>query len=240
LFKNIFKSDPKESSLAGELRVALLDRDAEKVGRFFTSQFSRVSYHQRPHDEGTFHSLVQVMFFATEFDVQSEVPGATGRLDLILKLPHDVYVIMELKYIAGKKNLTENETNTVLANLAKTELEPDVRDKLLAGAVVEIVGDADHRLSGILGAGLTLSEQNQKLAEEAKRLLPEATIDQALAEEVKEAVSQKKIERALKMALDKSTPSEEILNSDLLKAAQKAINSINNRKYVNILCGVSK
>ena len=238
LFKTIFKSDPKESSLAGELRVALLDKDAEKVGQLFIGQFSRVSYHQRPSDEGTFHSLVQVMLSAMEFEVQSEVPGAAGRLDLTLALPNEVRVIIELKYV--KHELTEAESNKAMAEMAATELEPELRHKLLARAVVSKFGLADQRLSGILGAGLTLAEQNQKLAEEAMRLLPKATLYKVLADQVKAALPPEVIEEALKAKLIESTPSGEQIDSKLLKVAQKALNDINYRKYETIMSGISK
>ncbi|MDR0621502.1 MAG: ATP-binding protein [Deltaproteobacteria bacterium] len=238
LFRLIFKPDRKGLSQAGELREALLDRDAVKVGQFFMGHFSRVTFHQKPNDEKTFHALVQVMFSAMGFDVQSELPGAVGRLDLILTLPNNIRVIIELKYI--KNELTANESNKALAELAKAKLSVELRDELLAQEVMVKFGETDQRLMDIDRENLIVPERNKRLAQEAPRLLPKTDIDAVFANQAKSTLSQEVVGDALKRALERLSPSEETINSDLLKAAQQALTDINNRKYATIISGTPK
>ena len=245
LFSIIFEISSAEdlSKKAEELRKAVLARDAEKTAAFFQGYLSRVSCRQRPSGEKTFHAFVQMILISLGFKVFTEMPGDEGRLDLVFELPGDVYVIAELKYVPekSKSKLTEAETDIALASAAEVELEPETVHKALAAAVLREFPSGDQRLSDIINrSGLTKSERNERLAVEARRLLPKSRIDQILADLAKKILPKKIIEDTIKDMIAESAPSHEQIEIDLLDAANQAINQINRNDYNSIVGDMAK
>jgi hypothetical protein len=60
---------------------------------------------------------------AIGIDARSEVTGSLWRSDLVVKLPGQIYVVIELKYLPDRKTLLEDEGNSFLA-AAAMELSP--------------------------------------------------------------------------------------------------------------------
>jgi hypothetical protein len=243
LFKLIFNIDPLEnlSQKAEELREAILARDTEKTGAFFQDHFfSRITYHERPCDEATFHSFVHLILIALDFKVLSEVPGATGRLDLVFELPGGVHVIVEFKHVPKKTRLTKAEMDQALADKALFSLDFEAINEGLAAAVARRYRDSDQAVKDMLLSPLSFPERNRRLAKEAGRLLSTSQIDSVLADLAKDKLSQEVIDTAVKEKLRELAPSNEEIDKDLLKAANQAIDDIIKRDYNSVIGDMAK
>jgi hypothetical protein len=237
LFVKFFNIKQSEnlSKMAEELREAILARDAERTGAFFQGFFSRLSSHQRPKGEATFHAFVHLILMALEFKVLSEVPGATGRLDLVFELPGGVHVIAELKYVPERTELTKAEMDQALAGKARVALDFETISEGLAEAVIIEYADSDQAVKDLFRSRLSLPERNQRLADEAGRLLSKSRIDSVLADLAKSKLSKKVIDTVVKDRLRELAPSDEQIDKYLLKAANQAIKDIIKRDYNSII-----
>jgi hypothetical protein len=218
-----------------------LARDAEKTGAFFQDHFfSRITYHERPRDEATFHAFVHLILIALDFKVLSEVPGATGRLDLVFELPGGVHVIVEFKHVPKKTRLTKAEMDQALAGKARVALDLEVKNEGLARAVTNEYADRDQRIMDMLDSDLAKPDLQKSLAHEAKRLFSKNEIDHILANLAKDKLSKEVIDAVVKNKIRELAPSDEQIDKDLLKAANQAINDIIKRDYNSIIGDMAK
>jgi hypothetical protein len=169
------------------------------------------------------------------FKAQSELPGATGRLDICVELPGQVYVIIELKYCPDQKKLTKKEEDQALASLAMDKLSLEIlyeslaqmaKKKLDTKTIFRITSESQQN-------NLTAPERNKLLAQAALELLPQAVIDKTLALTAREKLPCGEIETAL---LDtKPDLSEEEIDSLLSAATDQALCEIVDGGYQGIV-----
>jgi hypothetical protein len=172
-----------------------------------------------------------------DFQVDSELAGAAGRLDIGLRLSNHNYLIIELRYCPESDKLTEDEKNQILAATAKTELPTNLYNKSLATAMAFKLGreKLDIALSKIGLPKPTVEDYNQFLANNAKEYLASTEIDQALAKALKKTLPKEEIDEILKEAQSTTKTSNEKIDALLAKTAQEALNDIEKRNYPSIV-----
>ncbi|MDR0550358.1 MAG: AAA family ATPase [Deltaproteobacteria bacterium] len=104
-----------------ELIQAFLSKDGSTVSSILSSFFGSITFFQKPKGESSFHAFVQLILKAMDFQVDSELAGAAGRLDIGLRLANHNYLIIELRYCPETNKLTEDEINHILAAAAETQ-----------------------------------------------------------------------------------------------------------------------
>jgi hypothetical protein len=231
------------NALGQELRAAFLARDAKTIGEKFSNSFAATTYFQRITNEKVFHICVQLILAATGLKVRSELPGATTRLDLLVELENNVYVLIELKCRDNPKKATQAERNAVLALLAKSTLEKSLLDKELSMSNLSRQYD--------IGINKAIDEYERGdtplTKEERVRLIGNAIRSLASIEEV-EAVLAKLAENRLKKeeieeALTESSgpelsPSE--VDKLLTDGVNEALRDISQRGYHKMIANEAK
>jgi hypothetical protein len=234
-----FKSFDKTLQTKGtELQKAFLAGDGKAVSDIITWFFSTINCYQRPDSETSFHSLIQMLLSVMGFEVLSEIPGATSRLDLCLKLSDQVYLIIELKYCPTKGKLTKKEKNRALATMAMLALPKKEQDKCLADLVIAKVGnDIIHQIqSPDHGREMTMAEKYQALAEEAFRISTKEDREQALADMARDRLTGDEIEANLEATAKKKYLGDpEKIDRILTDAARKALLAIAEKGYTGVL-----
>jgi uncharacterized membrane-anchored protein YjiN (DUF445 family) len=238
-YKNCFsiilklKSSKELETRGEELQQAFLAMDAKKVSNILSNFFSTISFYQRPEQEKTFHSYVQLILSSMGFNVLTEMPGAEGRLDLCIQLPDKVYLIIELKYCPDETKLTKDERNQALARAAETQLSNKVYNKTLALAISNKLPYLEYRK--VMSKGKkdhsTEEELNKYLAEAADEYLTENEIVNALAEAVEKELPKEKINEIVNNTVSKSKLPDETIDAELSKAAKQALDDVTTRNY---------
>jgi DNA-binding ferritin-like protein (Dps family) len=220
-----------------ELQKAFLAMDANYVSTMFSNFFSTISFYQRPDQEKTFHSYVQLILSAMGFKVLTEIPGSEGRLDLCLELADKVYLIIELKYCPDESKLTEDERNIALAKAAEKLLPNHIYTKTLAQVIENKLSFLEYRkvISKVKKNYSTEEELNQYLAETADEYLTEMEILNALAEVIEKALTNDEVKQVLSKVDSKSKLPDEIIEAKLSKAAQQALDDAKTRNYQGIV-----
>ncbi|MDR1657109.1 MAG: hypothetical protein LBT47_06080, partial [Deltaproteobacteria bacterium] len=213
-------------------------KDAKKVSAIISKFFSPISYYQRANNEKTFHSFLQLVLTASGFDVQTELLGAKSRLDLCLKLPEQVYIIVELKYIPARKKPDRNKENRYLAEAAFQYLPQAKIDSGLANALRNKLALKEYRtLIQKLDLGSqTEAQADQLLAKAAEDYLTDKEQVKVLAEVMRQELPGE-IEAILqaKPVNYKTADTKAQIKEKLAKATEEALNNIVDRGYHGLL-----
>jgi hypothetical protein len=216
---------------------AFLAKDGQTVSSVLSSYFSAITFHQKPKGESSFHAFIQLILKAMEFQVDSELAGAAGRLDIGVRLSDHHYLIIELRYCPETDKLTEDEKNQILAAAAETELPTNLYNKSLATAMALKLGR--EKLQSVKSKiGLpkpTLEDYNQFLADSAEEYLTPTEIYQTLAKALKKTLPKEQIDEILKEAQSSTKTSNEKIDALLSKTAQEALDDIEKRNYPSIV-----
>ena len=204
---------------------------------------SKVSYHQRPHDEKTFHAFVQFILVSMGFDPQTEKPGAVGRLDLHVELPDRVHLIIELKYRRDLAEPTPKAKNHALAVEMTSTLPPDEIYELLAPTARRMMKMATilKVIESSAKDNPSKAEMDRLLGRAALDFLPEGVIDKALAEAALGLLPPERIEAAsLEAAVGLADRPEAEIDGILSKAAGEALREIVEGGYHDIISSDAK
>ena len=102
LMRNLLENYLGRQTIQGKLTVAymykqLLRSNMDEALRLMQTFLSSVPYCENANSEGHYQQLLYVMFSLFGLYVDLEVRTATGRVDMVLKMPDKVY-ILELKF----------------------------------------------------------------------------------------------------------------------------------------------
>jgi hypothetical protein len=97
-FETVFGKKRRLRNLGSDFLAALTAENAIEIAKIFEDLLSGVTYHQHMEEEKYYHSLFHVALSAAGLNVTSESAGATGRCDMVLRLPGDAIVVVEIKY----------------------------------------------------------------------------------------------------------------------------------------------
>ena len=102
LMRNLLENYLGRQTIQGKLTVAymykqLLHGNMDEALRLMQTFLSSVPYCENANSEGHYQQLLYVMFSLFGLYVDLEVRTATGRVDMVLKMPDKVY-ILELKF----------------------------------------------------------------------------------------------------------------------------------------------
>jgi hypothetical protein len=218
----------------GELLIqAFLARDAEIVSSTLSEFFSAITFYQKPDAEKDFHSLTQMLLLGMGFKVRSETSGSLGRSDLIVELPGQIFVVIELRYRQNPQTLSSAEENKILGNFAIKSLPMEVVNENLAQIALNKLDAIEiHQILSKLGKNKNNEDKkNELLAQAALKLLQKSDTDQALAKLAREKLPRDEIEKILLSAPSKSSLSAERIDGILAKAAQEALTDIAAKNY---------
>jgi hypothetical protein len=166
------------------------------------------------------------------FKVWTELLGADNRLDLCVELPNGDYVVIELKYVKGHRDLKPEEKIQVLASAAKKKFTKEVVDKCLANL-------ADEKLSPKETIPIDREKdeaiKNQLLADLALSSLTTSDINQAMAELAMEKLSNEVITDVLLGASPKLKLSDKQIDGKLSQAVALALKDIKDKNYHGIV-----
>jgi hypothetical protein len=210
------------------LTEAFLTKNAQTVEVILKDLFATLTYHQRMEGEKIYHAYIHLILLIFEFDVYSEIPTSEGRLDLYVRLPDNIFVIIEIKHHQTQNKLTKNEENKLLAQLTIRNIPKDIRDQCLANAVRNKLEVKDYLkfLEGLPQQPQTDAEENHILAQEAMNILTNDEITIALAKLGREKLPKEKLEEVLGPILSK-----EEIDAILSKDAKAALNQITEKDY---------
>jgi hypothetical protein len=226
------KSSEDLKPIGEELLKALSAMDAALVSDIFSKCFSTVSYLQRPRDERAFHGIIQMLLTGMGFKVFTELLGADNRLDLCVELPNGDYVIIELKYVKGHRDLKPEEKIKVLATAAKKQFTKEELNKCFANLAVEKLPTKETYTIEILNDE---TERNRLLAELAVKSLTNLDLDQALAELVNNELPKEMLTDILLSASPMLKQSDEQIEDKLSQAVAKALKAIKEKNYHGIV-----
>jgi len=106
----VFYSHVKESAASKklvELETALQKSDIKTFCAVLNQFFSNIPYAIQVPSESYYHSLIYVLLQMIEYNVQAEVMTASGRLDLLVRLPKRLF-IFEFKIGASAEKALES------------------------------------------------------------------------------------------------------------------------------------
>jgi hypothetical protein len=218
-----------------ELNEAFLAKDAKKVSSIFQACFATITSHQRHEEEKDYHAFVHVILSTLGFNALSEVSGAEGRMDLLIHLPGDIYLIIELKYCPKPKKLTKNEENELLAKKALLLLPEDLRTSCLSKEVQKKLtySELEKLLSELSQQPSSETEYDYVLAKEAEKILDENEKMKALAELVRQNIDDEKLNEIFMEVSATAEPDLSLkqINSLLSKSARDALRQITKNDY---------
>jgi hypothetical protein len=218
-----------------ELQKAILVRDAQAVSDIFSGFFSSITYYQRPEQEKIFHALVQMLLSGMGFKVLSELAGWSGRMDLCLELPEQVYLIIELKYCPIQVTLAEEDKIQALATAAYMNFPEDIINHALSKAVQKKlkVKEIVQLLSECPDKNLDKVEKDRFLAQAGKdKILTEAEYDLALAALAKQKFTKDEVTEILYEAtIDMGIIEEKNIDDILSKTTLDALKAIAEKNY---------
>jgi hypothetical protein len=65
---------------------------------------SKITYNQHITEERYYHNVAKIAFFFMELDPLSEIPGTTGRSDILISFSDNLKAIVEIKYYKPEEN----------------------------------------------------------------------------------------------------------------------------------------
>jgi hypothetical protein len=120
----------------------------------------------------------------------------------------------------ASKEVPEEELNADLATALRLKLDH---------------GDIRRIISACPKKNLTVVEEDRLLAQTALDTLPKKEINKVLTKTARERLSEDKIEKIFQKAISSMEKSNEEIDEDLSKAAQLALDAINNKNYHAVL-----
>jgi hypothetical protein len=215
-----------------ELKKAFLSKDATTVSAIIGGYLSLVNTRRSTDDEKTFQSIIYTLLLGMGFDVLSEIQGANKRLDLTVRLPNEVDLIIELKYRPEPTKPTRVEADAILADIAKELISIEDQDQILASAAKRDIGD--DLIYPILRQA-TGVERTRLLADLALKSFNKAQVNKVLAAAAREKLSPEVIEKALKEAAKDDRFMADEIGKILSKAAKDALNGIGANGYGDLI-----
>jgi hypothetical protein len=239
-FDTIFSLKKEQVTTKSEkLKQAFLNRNSETISSILSGFFSAIPYHYRPKDESAFHGYIHLILSALGFKPVNELPGSQGRLDLCFELPEEKFFIIELKYCPELKLLTKEQQNKILADVAKELITPAIIDKSLAMALRNKLNNNKELINLILSKSPihdnTGMNDNQILAQEAKKILSESEITVVLSDTVRNNLNPEHLRKILPNAISDSFILKERIENILSAATTQALKDIMNREYHGII-----
>jgi hypothetical protein len=240
-FKVVFGLESNEAlkTKGAELQAAFLAKDAQAVSDIFSGIFSTITYYQRPEGEKAFHSLVQVLLSGMCFKVLSELAGWSGRVDLCLELPDQVYLIIELNYCPIQLKLAEAEKIQALATAAYINFSEEIINQALSKAVQKKLKlkEIVQLLSELPDKNLDKVEKDHFLAQAGReKILTEAEYDLALAALAKQKFTKDEVNEILQEATTELGVKEgKNIDDILFETTQDALKAIAERNYHDTL-----
>jgi hypothetical protein len=122
-FETVFGVKRQFRELGPDFLAALTAENAMEVAKIFEDLLSGVTYHQHMEEEKYYHSLIHVALSAAGLNVTSESAGATGRCDMILRLPGEAIVVVEIKYYKRPEAETDADREKSLGEGVKAALK---------------------------------------------------------------------------------------------------------------------
>ncbi|MDR0355454.1 MAG: AAA family ATPase [Deltaproteobacteria bacterium] len=206
------------------LQYALLNKEPEKASELFKGLFLPLIRRQRPSDEKTFNSFVQLLLSNMGFKAFAELPGAADRSALILELSNRVYLLLALKHVAKRVKISKNEEVRLLA--AKFASNPDRKEKnrWLAEKALEILDPDvfDQIKNPTSRKAPSEDEIAAVLAKFLVEMLPKDVFNQVKALLARRIFSAAEIEDYLNYATSSDLSGEKI-DQALSKAAKQAL-----------------
>jgi hypothetical protein len=233
-FSVIFNREtiPGFETMGDDLKKAFLSKDADEVSELFRISFKPIATSQSTASEKIFQNYIKLVLSAQDFDVRSEVSGADGRLDLSVLLPSQVSLVIELKHVSKPTKRPTDKENEILADIARNSFSIEEQDQSLARAARIGIGEALIRPIMKRASG---AERTPLLAELAIEVFDKPRINKVLADLAMEKLSADVIDQALIDAVGGKSLSEEEIEGALTKAAKRALNQINEKKYGDLV-----
>jgi hypothetical protein len=237
------KSGYNFTTNADYILQAFLTKNSDAISKLFSKIFSTIAYYERPKDEKTFHAIVHAILLAMNFNVQSKLTGADGRMDICFELQNGVYVVVKLKYCHEQLSVTEINKIDALYNVAKMNFSKEQINHALAQGVSNKLRDDEiaELTSKLPIITSTPADIDRLLSEEAENALTEIERRQALAEAAKKELDPEFIKTVLKKSRSKSNPDpnldldEKRVDDILSRAVQEALSDIVARGYHGII-----
>jgi hypothetical protein len=239
-FSVIFKIESLDilKTMGPELNEAFLAKDAKLVSSIFQACFSNITYHQRHEEEKNYHAFTQMALSLLGFNALSEVAGAEGRMDILIHLPSDIYLIIELKCCPRPEKLTKNEENKFLAKNAITYLSYEEVNESLATALQNKLEpeDIQELFSKLPKRPKAKTEIDLILAQEAGKILSANEKNRALAQLAREKFpTNSELNKILLKVSPRPAPTALEIDAILSSAAQDALEQIAQQDYPGLL-----
>jgi hypothetical protein len=156
-FETVFGKKRGLRNLGSDFLAALTAENAMKVAKIFEDLLSGVTYHQHMAEEKYYHSLIHVALSAAGLNVTSESAGATGRCDMVLRLPGDAITVVEIKYC--KRPEVETDAD------GERKLDDGVKAALKAIVEKDYAGPFWLTAKKLIGLGLAIYDRTKVRAE---------------------------------------------------------------------------
>ncbi|MDR0548155.1 MAG: AAA family ATPase [Deltaproteobacteria bacterium] len=220
-----------------ELLSAFLAKDGAIVSSIFSSFFGEVKFHKRPKDAEACHFFFKLILKALEFQVESEIAGEAGRLDLGVYLPNHNYLIIELLYYPCINELTELEKNRILAKKAKNILPPELYDRIIADRILFV---SDYKALPDKSTSFNIGADNTDIFRSRAPILDrycltQTEIDQILSKTLENFLPEEDITKILIDVKPKNKISNKKIDDILFKGAKDALDNIEKRNYHSLL-----
>jgi hypothetical protein len=98
-----------------KLSKVLLNKDVKNLENILESIYSTAIYYKQALNEQFFQALLHIYLIGAKFEVLSEQTNSNGRLDLLIILNSNIYIILEFKYISYYEKYDE-EKKAILMN----------------------------------------------------------------------------------------------------------------------------
>jgi hypothetical protein len=171
------------------------------------------------------------------YDMEQELSGSIGRLDLRVNLSKSVALIIEFKYCRLKIALStkdQERLNSALADLARRQLSSETINESLTKASSFLLTDEekDNIYSRKAFMSGTVSEKTIIMAEKVLKLLPKDVTNQYLAKTARKYLSSKEIAGVSRAILPRPRkPSEDRIDKGLSMAEKRALKAIDQKDY---------
>jgi hypothetical protein len=105
------------------MRTALLNINADKLGKAFESFINNFPYQNQPYNENYFRALfLSAMFFA-KMNIRAEDTTSDGRIDTSIYDPKEGYFIIEFKYLHHSNEISKRKQSPATIASIKDEME---------------------------------------------------------------------------------------------------------------------
>jgi hypothetical protein len=105
------------------LSNAILKKDIKTLTKLIETVYSTLIYNKQMLNEQFFQAILHVYLIGAKFEVFSEQSSATGRLDLLIIINSNIYIIIEIKYIKYNEEDNEEQRNILMDEKCNETLE---------------------------------------------------------------------------------------------------------------------